>query len=283
MSPRETAPSRTSHARADDYCARRVCGVVVAALFLLSCSIFKAQVLPATDPIKPDPNAITRRLERGINVEGDLTRGGTREYFVNLQADEFARIIVEQRGIDIVLKVFSADNTLLARTNDVEEPAGSEQVVVLAEVSGVYRVEIHGAEESEAGRYVVRLAELRAATPQDRQFIAAGRTLLEANRLLSEKTAESRRLAIKKFAIGPEIQPTLEQWGSVAQELPLPKGTPPQIQSRGPSKKFGEDEKDETHTSIALAPGVYGMACFRAADFSRWRCCGNRGRRSGDD
>jgi CHAT domain-containing protein/predicted negative regulator of RcsB-dependent stress response len=167
----------------------------------------KAQTLPVPVPTKQDHSVLpvsrrqsdTQTLEPGISLEGELVGGKTRKYLINLKAEQFARIVVEQRGTDIALRVTAADGTLLARSDDLEEITGSEQVVVLAEADGIYQLEIQAAEESEAGGYVVRLAEVRAPTPQDRLIIAAEKILLEANRLLVEKMAGSRRLAIKKY------------------------------------------------------------------------------------
>ncbi|HYJ47609.1 MAG TPA: tetratricopeptide repeat protein, partial [Pyrinomonadaceae bacterium] len=99
----------------------------------------------------------------------------------------------------MAVRVRGADGTLLARADDLDKSTGEEQVVVLAESEGVYQLEIQAAEEAEAGSYLVRLVEVRAPTPQDRLIVTAERDLLDANRLLAERSAESRRLAIKKY------------------------------------------------------------------------------------
>lgn len=195
--------------RAKDYCASlRYDLAIVLPLLLLFCSMMKAQTPAAPDPPKPDQsvtapaqaqsNAPT--LEPESPLAGEIVGGKSRKYLINLKAEQFARIVVEQRGIDIVLRVSAPDGTLYARVNDLDDTTGSEQIVVLAEAAGAYQLEVQPAEDAEAGGYVVRLAEVRAPTAQDRLIVRAERTLLDANRLLfGERTAESRRLAIKKY------------------------------------------------------------------------------------
>ncbi|HZH30086.1 MAG TPA: CHAT domain-containing tetratricopeptide repeat protein [Pyrinomonadaceae bacterium] len=212
MSRKETARGRFTRGRSKVPGARLVRDLTVALLALTCCChpVLKAQTPPpppAPDPAKQVESvaASARKqteaqpLEPGSSLEGELAGGQARRYLVKLEAEQFARFVVEQRGVDVVLRVFAADNTLLARANDVEVPAGSEQVAVLAEAAGVYQLEIQAVEEAEAGRYVVRLAEVRAPTSQDRANAAGERVLLDASRSLGERTAESRRLAIRKY------------------------------------------------------------------------------------
>jgi CHAT domain-containing protein/Tfp pilus assembly protein PilF len=214
MSRDENARRRFTRRRSKFPGARLVRGLTVALLALTCCCpVLKAQTPPPSPPpTAPDPakqgesiaasaskQTEAQPLELGSSLEGELAGGQARRYLVKLKAEQFARFVVEQRGVDVVLRVFAADNTLLARANDTEVAVGSEQVAVLAEAAGVYELEIQAVEEAEVGRYVVRLAEVRAPTPQDRSGIAAERILLDANRLLLERTAESRRLAIRKY------------------------------------------------------------------------------------
>lgn len=206
MSRTESTRRRFAPRRTKD-CASPVRDLAVVLLALLWCAVSMAQTPPAPVPAKQDENVSApsrgrpeaQPLELGGSLEGELARGQTRRYLVNLKAEQFARIVVEQRGIDVVLKVLAADDTLLARVDNMDIPTGSEQVAVLAETAGVYELEIQAAEEAEAGRYVVRLAEVRAPNAQDRSAVAAERVLVDANRLLLERTAGARRLAIGKY------------------------------------------------------------------------------------
>jgi CHAT domain-containing protein/uncharacterized protein HemY len=220
MSLGETVPARTSRYRVIDVYTRLGYDLIVVLLFLIICPMMKAQTPPAPNPAnkvlsdkslsREQPDAQTLKPENPL--EDALVGGQTRKYLANLQADQLARIVVEQRGINVSLRVFSGDGTLLARADEREDTTGSEQIIVLAETAGIYQLEIQAVEDdADAGHYVVRLAELRAATPRDRSIVTAEKVLLEANRLLLGRTVERRRLAIKKYEEATTLFHQLEE------------------------------------------------------------------------
>src|SRR6185295_17612293 len=87
-------------------------------------------------------------------------RGGEHHpYQVKLNAGQYARIVVEQKGIDVVLALSGADGKpLLEVDNNLSGTRGMEVVSLVAEVSGVYLFNVRSLEKgASAGRYELRL------------------------------------------------------------------------------------------------------------------------------
>jgi CHAT domain-containing protein/tetratricopeptide (TPR) repeat protein len=140
------------------------------------------------------------RLEAGKPIDRELEGGGLHAYQVGLAAGEYLRVIVEQRGIDVVVTLFSPGD---AKLNEVDSPNGTqgpEPIAVVAEVSGSYRLQVRSLDrEAPPGRYEVRIEEQRPAVPADRSRIGAEKLLAEAILLYAQGTAESLERALAKF------------------------------------------------------------------------------------
>jgi CHAT domain-containing protein/Tfp pilus assembly protein PilF len=129
-------------------------------------------------------------------------RGGEQHAFqVKLDAGQYTRIAVEQKGIDVVVALLGSDGKpLLEVDNNVSGTRGVEVVSLLAEVSGVYVLNVRSLEKGASpGRYEIRLEDLRPATDADRTRVAAERTYFAAAQLQAERTGESRRKAIERY------------------------------------------------------------------------------------
>ncbi len=91
-------------------------------------------------------------------VERELAGGQTHVYTLTLAANQIARVVAEQKGVDLVLSIVAPDG---ARLFDVDSPtgaAGAESATVAARSGGAYRVEVRALDVSAApGRYAIRL------------------------------------------------------------------------------------------------------------------------------
>ena len=77
---------------------------------------------------------------------------------------------------------------------------GPEPVSLVAEAPGSYRLEVRSADKNaRAGRYEVKIEELRATTPQDKSRVDAQKASTDAKSLRNQRTAESLRRAIEKY------------------------------------------------------------------------------------
>lgn len=155
-------------------------------------------------------NAFTVAVGRPVARE---IRGGEEHaYQVTLSAGQYARVVVEQKGIDVVVTLLDADGKPLVEVdNNLSGTRGSEVVSLLAEVSGVYHFKVRSLDEGASlGRYELRLEDLRTATNADRTQVAAERSYFAGAQLQSKRTSESRRKAMEKYA---EALPLMREAG----------------------------------------------------------------------
>jgi len=136
----------------------------------------------------------------GKPVERELAGNAAHNYRLRVEAGQYLQLLVEQRGIDVVVSLFDADGKKLTEIDSPNGTQGPEPLAILVEQTGTYRLEVRSLEkDAPAGRYEVKIVAQRLATPQDKQQIAAERLTAEADQLYTQNTAESRRKALAKY------------------------------------------------------------------------------------
>ncbi len=139
-------------------------------------------------------------LKPGVIVERQLAGGETNAFQISLAAGQFARVTVEQQGIDIELRLLAADAQRLVEMDTLNSTQGSEVAAVIAEMAGNYRVEIVSPNKAvPSGRYAMKIETLRTATEPDRRWIAAQQAYLDGRLLRSQQADEPKRQAIPRF------------------------------------------------------------------------------------
>jgi len=112
-------------------------------------------------------------LQPGTPIERSLSPGQTHNFFVNLEKDQFLQLVVDQKGIDVIVRVFSPEGRRLV--GEFDSPNGTdgpENVTVIADAAGSYRIEVAPLGQTEnpsPGRYEIRIVEIRKATGQELQ------------------------------------------------------------------------------------------------------------------
>src|SRR6266487_1796504 len=149
-------------------------------------------------------------LDPAVPSERELTPGETHSYQTALTAGQYICVVITQRGVDVAVRVFGPDHLQLADVNNANTSLESEEIHLVANSTGDYRIEIRPAEiDLTSGRYEIRIKELRAATPQDAIQVAAGSAYSEAQLLRRQCTTESQRKAMTK------LNKALELWEQV--------------------------------------------------------------------
>src|SRR5262249_38486693 len=106
---------------------------------------------------KPDAKTKAKespRLKIGKPVERETAPGQTQAYRLKLRAGEFARVIVEQRGVDVTLKLVGPNGEQLAEVNNKkrkdedENEHEHETLLFIAETKGHYLLEVIAAQET---------------------------------------------------------------------------------------------------------------------------------------
>src|SRR5215204_2475459 len=155
---------------------------------------------PAHVVSKPQSGDAAPALKLGKAFERELAGGEVHAYQLTLDAGQYARVGVEQRGVDVLLSLFGPDDRSLSEVDSPNGTQGPELISFVVAASGVYRLEVRSTEKkAPAGRYEVKLEELRAATPEDVSRVAAQQAQTEARRLVSQQSAESLRKAVEKY------------------------------------------------------------------------------------
>jgi CHAT domain-containing protein/Tfp pilus assembly protein PilF len=160
-------------------------------------------------------------LELGNPFERALSGGQRHVYRIPVSAGQYVKVEVRPRGMDmgVWLQAPGGEKT------QPYVPFGNDQDVLVmgwvAETSGDLRLEVY-TRANASGRYEIRLAELRAATENDRALHQARKFFLEYVRLRGEaRFAEARvplerALEIREKVLGPDDLLVAETLGALA-------------------------------------------------------------------
>lgn len=142
----------------------------------------------------------TQRLELGKPIERELAGGQSHSYQIVLTSGQYVRLRVDQRGIDVVVTLFDPSGVSIVEVDSPNGTQGPEPVLAISGTSGIYRLQVRSLEKgAPAGRYEIKIEELRTAAGQDTTRIAANRAFMQADGLNAKGTAESKQSAIKRY------------------------------------------------------------------------------------
>jgi hypothetical protein len=151
-----------------------------------------------------------RPLEPGKPIERELAGGQSHDYQITLSAGQFMKVIVEQRGIDVVVGLLGPDAKQIMEFDSEIRSQGQETVWQVAEVAGSYRLNVKAKHKvAPAGGYEIRLVELRAATEKDlvlqeaRKLHTESQRLSRAGKYDESRPAAERALELREKALGP--------------------------------------------------------------------------------
>ena len=164
-----------------------------------------------------------RPLEPGKPIERELAGGQSHAYQITLSAGQFMKVIVEQRGIDVVIVLLGPDAKQIMEFDSEIRSQGQETVWQVAEVAGSYRLNVKAKHKgAPAGGYEIRLVELRAATEKDRVLQEARKLHTESQRLSRDgkydesRPAAERALELREEALGPESPDVAQSLNNLA-------------------------------------------------------------------
>jgi hypothetical protein len=118
-------------------------------------------------------------LELGKSLQAVVAGGQSQEYKLQLRAGEYARVVVEQRNVDVSITCLAPDGSEIFSL-DSSVIGDPETVELIADIAGLYRLRITPAPHSPGGEYEIALREIQPSTERHRTRIAAARAFAEA-------------------------------------------------------------------------------------------------------
>jgi len=151
--------------------------LITISMVLLCAPIVIAQSNSAVNTASP--------LTLGQRLERELGGNESHEYQLTLASDQYANVIIDQRGIDLVVQLLATDGKKVADFDREIRTQGEERIEIVADQAGNYRLLIKPKFPKLAqGRYEIQFAELRAATNEERTLHEARKLYTESKRLI---------------------------------------------------------------------------------------------------
>src|SRR5262245_41728046 len=162
-------------------------------------------------------------LESGKTIRRELAGGQEHTYRIRLDANQFLKVVVEQKGIDVVAHVSGPEGKQILEFDSESRLQGREEVSLVAEVAGAFLLTVSPTQnEAPAGSYEIRIGELRAATDTDRALHDARRQFEEALELQNSGRFDEalplaeRVLEIRERLLGTEHDDVTAAIGELA-------------------------------------------------------------------
>jgi tetratricopeptide (TPR) repeat protein len=178
----------------------------VVILFLLS-SITASGSSPSPDAVELPAHAVNitgavaqdvRPLEPGSVTRRELEGGLAHYYVLHLSSAQYVRVVLNQRGIDVVITLIGADGQEILEADSANGTRGQETVSWIADVAGDYRLKVRPKETAPPpSQYEISIVQQRAAAPDDSKRVAAERSFVSGEML--RKTGATREQAIVKY------------------------------------------------------------------------------------
>jgi hypothetical protein len=97
-------------------------------------------------------------LEPGKPVEGELSGGQSHSYKITTISGQYLHIVVEQRGIDVVVTLFTPDGKKVCEVDGERATVGTETILAIAEAAGAYEIVARSPEKTaKTGRYEIKI------------------------------------------------------------------------------------------------------------------------------
>jgi hypothetical protein len=113
-------------------------------------------------------NAQEQALQLGAPIECQLSPGQMHTFTVTLEEKQYVQLVVDQRGVDVVVRVASPAGKSLGEFDSPNGDNGPENVAFVATTAGAYRVTVASlTENTAAAKFEIKIVELRQATEQE--------------------------------------------------------------------------------------------------------------------
>jgi hypothetical protein len=108
-------------------------------------------------------------LQLGTPIERELGPNQAHSYSITLEENTYLQVVVEQRGIDVVVQVTPPTGKSLSDFDSPNGTDGPENVSFVAITAGTYRIVVAplNVQDQTTGKYEIKIVEKRQATEQE--------------------------------------------------------------------------------------------------------------------
>src|ERR1051326_8397922 len=139
-------------------------------------------------------------------VKRELSGAQSHLYRISLETGQYAGLIVDQRGVDVVVQLVDSTSKMIAEYDSEPRLQGQESVAFVAASAREYQLKIAARyPKAAAGSYELRVVELRQATDRDRAIFEAHKLSTEASGL-EEEGKYDQAMALAEHALSVEQQ-----------------------------------------------------------------------------
>lgn len=139
-----------------------------------------------------------RELQPNQTIEREMTGKETHRYKFDLKSGEFFQVRVEQKGVDVLLRLLDSDGNVLATMDSPNSKEGPETLSFISSKDGNYRLETSGFDEkAEKAIYAIKREVSRTATEKDKRRVEVEKLFVEG--MTARDTEGQSDLAISKL------------------------------------------------------------------------------------
>ncbi|HNG94776.1 MAG TPA: CHAT domain-containing protein, partial [Acidobacteriota bacterium] len=177
---------------------------------LLATSTVKTTLVKAQSGTQSSQPA-TERLRPDIPVERTLNGGEHHRFTLSLQANDYLKLVVYQKGIDVIVRLLSVEERKLLEVDSPNGTQGPEALAFIADTAGTYYLEVASLEpKASPGKYEIKVELVRPATAQDRSELEVksrlqkAQTLRQAGKLDDGLSLATQALETSEKILGTE-------------------------------------------------------------------------------
>lgn len=167
--------------------------LVLPITFTVTAITSRSQTTVAQQPSSSPSVVEVRNLAAGELVKCHIDAGVTHVYQLALAAKQSAQIVLEQKGVDVELKIFAPDQTLFILIDNPNGFYGQETASLVAQAKGNFRIEVSSDKSYPPGDYELKVDGPREMTDADEQHVNAEHLFAEAQHLKGEAARRSSR------------------------------------------------------------------------------------------